>query len=116
MNHRTGDGEGLFEGVDRLAQQLLSGSGAEYEAGMDLMGHAMTYVETEPAAVSLYLIWGHLTDQIDGPGYTPEREASTIAAMRRAASQWLATKVSPSGIDEYLDHWRYDECGYERRT
>jgi hypothetical protein len=108
-------GDELFAGIDRLARQMLAAPGSEYEIGMDTMGHIMSHLETEDAAGRLYMIWGHLTDQIDGPpARAVETEASAIAKMRRAATEWLTTPRTPAAVDSYLDRWYHEECGYSR--
>ena len=67
-------------------------------------------------AAGLYLIWGSLTDGIDGPQRDPAATAAwATEAMRRAAREWLAmSHADLTARTEYLDRWVYEECGYAR--
>lgn len=105
----------FFAGVDERSQQLLDASGNEYAVGMELMGYSMPYLESVEAAGGLYLIWGAMTDRIDGPrGREPGVEESAIADMRRAATEWLVTRRTRAAVQGYLHRWVHDECGYAR--
>ena len=63
----------------------------------------------------LWLMWGSLTDAIDGPrSDDPEIVAWAIDGMRRAAAEWLALGGSPEVRRHYFDRWVYEECGSQR--
>jgi hypothetical protein len=106
----------FLAGVDHRAQRLLGCPGGEYEVGIELMGYVMLHLETDETAGGLYLIWGSLTDWIDGPrAEEPGARDAALASMRRCASEWLEVERTRVGLRIWLDRWVYDECGYERK-
>jgi hypothetical protein len=62
-------------------------------------------------ATSLYLIWRSLEDMYD---VRPDERSEANGVMRSGAREWLAVKDDDAARSRYLDHWRYDVCGYER--
>lgn len=105
----------FLAGVDEHARRLLGAPGTEYDVGLELMGYSLPYMDAVESAVGVYMIWGALTDGIDGPAAGgPEAKESVIADMRRAASEWLTASRTGAALRIYLDHWVHDECGYAR--
>lgn len=81
---------------------------------MEFMGFRMHNFDVGDVAGGLYLIWGAITDGVDGPR-SDEFEEWAYEAMRRAASEWLSLPLDDEGEREaYIDRWVYDECGYKR--
>jgi len=104
----------------RLALDVLA-SNDPYDSGLAFMGFAMReFGRDQPVndwAAGLYLLWGSLTDGVDGPQPDPAAVAAwAVHAMRRAAAEWLALPPADTiARTEYLDRWVHEECGYERR-
>ena len=107
--------------IDRVSEEarvLLAGVERTYDAARKLWGLGMDGATDEAlrdVAWPLWLIWGNLTDRVDGPGGDqPGAEEAASAEMRRAASEWLDSVSDPAARTAYLDRWVYEECGYER--
>jgi hypothetical protein len=104
--------------ISAKAQRIVDGSGSPYDVGIELWKQGMTgNREDELRDVSwpLWLIWGSLTDWIDGPkGENPGEVDKANSAMRRAAEEWLPIAQNAEARDRYFDRWAYEECGYER--
>jgi hypothetical protein len=106
--------------VTGRAAALLD-SESPYSVGIELLslgGLSVGNPALDEIAVPLMLIWGSLTDALDGPGADdPAMVAWGLDGMRRAASEWLALdKDDPEALCHYLDRWVYEECGYQRTT
>jgi hypothetical protein len=114
--HKASDPTAAFlPGIDERMRSLLDHPGAEYEAGIGMMGYTVTYLTAEESAGSVYVIWGSLTDWIDGPrADEPGVYERAITDMRRAARQWLDLRQAGEALEPYLDRWVHDECGYGR--
>jgi hypothetical protein len=118
-DERRRDVARLVNEADELARQVVNAPDAAsvYRKGIDLLRLGMGRVGTSDAldavAAPLYLIWGALTDAVDGPGASPDPTA-TAERMRRAAREWLAVGEDADARHAYLDSWAYDECRYER--
>jgi hypothetical protein len=100
------------------ARALTEGTEREYDVARRLWRLGMEGISEETAHVGhpLWLIWGHLTDLVDGPGgASPGAEAAAAETMRKAASEWLRAVNQPDRLSEYFDRWVYEECGYPRR-
>jgi len=105
----------FLAGIDKRMHSLLDHPAEEYDAGLDMMSYTVDYLTTEQNAGSLYLIWGCLTDWIDGPrAAEPGVYEQAITDMRRAATQWLDLRECDEALEPYLDRWLYDICGYRR--
>ncbi len=66
-------------------------------------------------AEPITLIWGSLTDWVDGPkGSEPGAEEEASAQMIRAAREWLAVSSDEAARRTYFDRWVYEECGHDR--
>jgi hypothetical protein len=90
-----------------------------YEPALEAMEIGMSGFgdpEVGELAAALYLIWGSLTDGIDGPrGDDPGMRSWAYDGMRRSAAEWLALPEDLPARLAWADRWVYDECGYERR-
>lgn len=104
--------------VSREARPLLVGVERAYDVGMRLLSLGIDGrldESTQVVAEPLWLIWGSLTDRVDGPrGGNDGAEDAAAQDMRRAASEWLAVVSDPARRTAYLDRWVYEECGYAR--
>jgi hypothetical protein len=107
-----------IELVSTEARHLVAGRGRAYDAGKRLWTLGVEHAATEDLrSISwpLWLIWGSLTDWVDGPrGREPGAETAASEAMRRAASEWLAVAKDEPARTAYFARWVYEECGYER--
>lgn len=109
--------ERYLEAVSREARALTEGLEREYDVAWRLYRLSFVEVSGESRHVShpLWLIWGHLTDLVDGPGGArPGAESVAAQKMKRAAEEWLVAVNHPARLPEYFDRWVYDECGYRR--
>ena len=82
-----------------------------YEAALNVSGCAADYLVSSVTASRLYQIWAALQDWFE---LKPGEQADALAAMRRAASEWLPARDDPIACQAYLDHWQYDVLGYKR--
>ena len=109
--------EQFLDEVSGKANALLAAE-SPYERGLDLSSFGATNAsdpELAESAMPLWLMWGSLTDAIDGPGAgDPEVVAWGMDGLRRAAVEWLALEDEPECRRRYFDRWVYDECGYQR--
>jgi hypothetical protein len=107
-----------IERIDLEARALLAGDERAYDVGIRLLSLGMGSVgdeELDAVAMPVYLIWGSLTDLIDGPrGDEPGAEQAATAMMKRASSEWLDVSGDAASLAAYLDRWVYVECGYRR--
>ena len=109
--------ERYIDAVSAEARALLKGSEREYAVAWRLYRLSFDEVRGESRHVAhpLWLIWGHLTDLVDGPeGARPGAESAAAQKMRRAAEEWLVVVNEPAAWTEYFDRWVYEECGYPR--
>jgi hypothetical protein len=82
-----------------------------YQAALKVTGCAVDYLVTSVVASRLYQVWAALQDWLE---LKAGEEADALAAMRRAASEWLVAKDDRAAREAYLDHWQYTVLGYER--
>lgn len=114
--------EPLAEYVGRISEQarLVVTTERPYDVARRIWALGMdgaTIEALREVAWPTWLIWGDLTDRVDGPqGGEPGAEDAAASEMRRAASEWLAVADDPAARDNYFDRWVYDECGYEREA
>lgn len=108
----------FIEEVSAKAQSLVDGSGSPYDVGIQLWSQGMTGNRDDDlrdVSWPLWLIWGTLTDWIDGPkGEEPGAVDEARAAMKRAPEEWLVLVQDRKARDRYFDRGVYEECGYER--
>jgi hypothetical protein len=107
--------EDFIETVDEQARRLVSDTHRAYDVGLELWKLGMGGIPDEflrDVAWPLWLIWGALTDRVESS--EPGAEAEAAAAMKRAATEWLAISRDTEARRQYLDRWVYAECGYER--
>ena len=112
---------GLPEYLARIsneARELIGAPGSPYEVAIRIWALGMDGTSDEAlrdVAWPVWLIWGSLTDRVDGPaGAAPGAADAASADMRRAASEWLAAADDQASRAEYFDRWVYRECGYAR--
>ena len=77
----------------------------------ELCGCALEATSTSEIAYRLYRLWAELSDWQE---LRPESKPEADAAMRRAATEWVAVKDDATARDRYLDHWLDDVLGGER--
>ena len=103
----------------RLAREIVEApdATAAYQRGMELLALSMDHIargdDVKAAAWPLWLIWGSLTDRLDGTA-APDDPNESVTMMQRAAEEWIAMAGEPAARTAYLDRWVHDECGYER--
>lgn len=90
------------------ARRVAGGTVAPYEEGIRLMGQLVPFLPEVENAGAAYVVWGDLTDGIDGPpayarGQTPEQIEDL---MRQAASEWLALDPRADELRRYFERWR----------
>lgn len=83
-----------IEQVHELARLIIGGTKRRYDSGVKIMALGMTGISddaTRNIAGPLWLIWGNLTDRVDGPkGSEPGAEEVANAVMIQAATEWLS--------------------------
>ena len=82
-----------------------------YEAALEVTNCAVDQLAASETASRLYQVWSVLQDWLE---LKPGEETEALAAMRRAATEWLAAGDDPLAREAYLDHWQYDVLGCER--
>jgi hypothetical protein len=106
-----------IEQVNELARLIIAGTERRYDLGMRLMALGITGISDEATrniGGPLWLIWGNLTDRVDGPrGAEPGAEDAASAVMVQAATEWLSASSDEALRRQYLQHWVYDVCGYK---
>ena len=119
----------IIGGVDRVADYvekvteqaglLVAGNERAYDIARRTWTLGMDGMSTEAlrdVAWPVWLIWGDLTDRVDGPrGREPGAEEAASVEMRRASAEWLLVADDAVSRAEYFDRWVYEECGYERK-
>jgi hypothetical protein len=103
------DAEADFLGIMTIrCREMESRAEPPYEVGIRLMLALQPLMAHSGYASDAYLVWGSLTDALDGPpnyarGLThPQVEG----LMRSAASEWLALTPRPVELDRYFLRWR----------
>jgi hypothetical protein len=98
---------------DRLDELMVQIAGASepYWIANEVGGLLLDAMTESVAATSVYLIWASLTDRYE---LKPKERTEAEGEMRQAASEWLVVKDDAAARDRYLDHWRFDVCGYAR--
>jgi hypothetical protein len=114
---------GLAEYIEKVSDQtrlLLTGDERPYDVARRIWTLGMDGISSEAlrdVAWPIWLIWGNLTDRVDGPrGREADAEDADSSEMRRAAAEWLSVARDLSARTRYLDHWVYEECGYDRKA
>jgi hypothetical protein len=82
-----------------------------YQAALEVTSCAADLLVSSAVASRLYQLWSALQDWFE---LKPGEEAEAVAAMRRAATEWLAARDDLMAREAYLDRWQYDVLGYER--
>ena len=100
----------ILENLDALMAQIATAN-EPYWLGANVLECVVDAITVSATANSVYLIWSELTDRYE---LKVEERPEAEAEMRRAASEWLAIRHDATARERYLDHWRYDICGYER--
>lgn len=80
-----------------------------YQAALRVTTCAVDYLVTSVVASRLYVLWAELQDRVELQDAT-----EGVAAMRRAATEWLAAAENRASCEDYLDRWQYDVLGFER--
>jgi hypothetical protein len=97
--------------MDALAARCLTPNEAPYWVAVDAMAALVPLLESEPPGF-LYSIWGELSDSIElGSRLLDEGENR----IRRMAREWLDARSRSSDVSGFVDHWYFEECGYQRR-
>lgn len=100
--------------IDEEMTRIAVMDEGRYEAGSRLWALGMGAAVDEAVrsiAYPIWLIWGSLTDMVDGRRADPEK---AFILMRRAALEWLDARRLQLELKSYLDRWVFLECGYER--
>lgn len=106
------DSNEFLSEVNGHLASILAGSAVAYEAGLEIWGLAFEYAPSSPElAYPFWLIWGGLTDAVEG---SADDRAAAESKMHRAAREWLDLPAGDEQRNEYLDRWLYDELAYER--
>jgi hypothetical protein len=105
-------GQAMAE-INSHLRSVARGGTDIYEDASAVWGVAMSVAEQSHDAWGLWLLWGALTDWVETK---PQEKGEALATMVRAAQQWLDLADSPAARETYLEHWLYDEIGYERRS
>jgi hypothetical protein len=113
----------FLDATEQQARRVLEADEdwATYRAGSalsDLASQEMSSTAGEHLAdgpVAVYLVWSALTDAMDAPG-TPDDVTPAVRRMKQAAAEWVEAVRTPATVVAYLDHWKYEECGYDRNS
>jgi hypothetical protein len=100
-----------LKAVGRDLAAIAAGKVDPYDAGMRLLGASTARVGEAWFSHPLWLLWGGLTDIVDGPA---DDRVRGDALMVAAASEWLDTPNSDDARRDYFDRWLYDVLGYQR--
>jgi hypothetical protein len=98
---------------EELDQRIaaVATAGNPYEAAVAVTNCAGEDLVASATASRLYRVWAALQDRFE---LKAEDRAEALAAMRRAASEWLVARNDPIAREAYLDRWLYEVLGYER--
>ncbi len=101
----------MLEEINRANEKVAS-SDEPYWAGTELHGLANSLMTEFGVAYRLFWIWSELTDRYElKPGERPK----TVAAMRRAAEEWLLVAADSTSRDAYLERWLFQELALSRK-
>jgi hypothetical protein len=98
--------------MDAMAARCLTANEAPYWVAVEAMGALLPLLESDPHAGALYCIWGGLSDSIE---LGPKPRDVTENRIRRMAREWLDVRSESSDVSGFVDHWYFEECGYQRR-
>ena len=96
--------------IDALVESLPAAD-EPYWVAVEIMGVASEALVTSIRACQHYEIWAALTDRYE---LKSDERPQAVAAIRRAAAEWLGVKDDPVASDEYFDQWLYEILGYRR--
>ena len=82
-----------------------------YRVAVEVSNAASEALLTSLTACQHYRTWAALEDWDE---LTPDERPEAVAAMRRAATQWLIVKEDAAARERYFDDWLYDVLGYRR--
>ena len=87
--------------VDALVESLPSAD-EPYCTAIRVAGAASDALITSLIACDLYHLWSGLADWYE---LKPDDREAAVAAMRRAATEWLTVKEEPAARAAYFDNW-----------
>jgi hypothetical protein len=99
--------------LEELDATIMAVAAADepYWAAVELHGLASHFMTELGVAYRLYWTWSALTDWYE---LRPEERSEAVAAMRRAAGEWLVIAADGEARDAYLDRWMFDVLGLNR--
>lgn len=83
-----------------------------YWPATELAGLASSLMTEFGVAYRLWCIWTALTDRYE---LKPEERPEALAAMDRAAGEWMTIATGDAAREEYLERWMFDELGLDRK-
>ena len=89
----------------------VSASAEPYWAAVEVHGLSASLMEQFGVAYRLWWMWAALTDRYE---LKLEERPAAVAAMVRAADEWLAVADDETARDAYLERWMFDELGLSR--
>lgn len=100
----------------QVAAPIADGSSDPYRTVGQVMGIATDglteHTWNGERCNDIYLILAGLTDRFElGPVSERDKIQTTI---RQFTKEWLDAADETPRLEELLQHWRYEECGYER--
>jgi hypothetical protein len=90
---------------------VASDSDDVYEAGVRIWSRSFGNAAGRWEWWPLWLLWGALTDMVDGPQDDPIRGNQL---MKQAAAEWTRTPTTDEARKEYFDRWLYEILGHAR--
>ena len=100
-----------FRAIERDLAAIAAGEVDPYDAGMRVLSASIPRTAEGASWHALWLLWGGLTDIVDGPANDRVRGDALMVA---AASEWLEIPNSDDARRDYFDRWLYDVLGYSR--
>lgn len=107
MNTNLSPADLRFRQIMADAAGRIMTSESPYELGMELMGELHEVLSTADLSGRAYLLWGALTDGIDGgPRFARGLTHGEIEGlMRLAAEEWLDLDISMVSVRRYFARW-----------
>jgi hypothetical protein len=96
----------LAEIMSTYAPRIASAPGSSvYDVAMELYAKLVLALPALRHFDQAVMLWGSLTDAVDGPPSYARGVDDPAALIRQAATEWLALEPSKDALDDYFDRW-----------
>ena len=104
------DAEAVLEELG-AAIAAVGGADEPYWAAEDVRALASSSMTEFGVSYRVWWMWSALADWYE---LNPQQRPEALAAMRRAADEWIDVAADENARDAYLQRWMFDVLGLDR--